>query len=50
MSYCSVVAVLALVVLTKKRSVHYAILIILSLRSPRGCSVFIGLQFLQRVP
>ena len=35
MTYCSVVAVLALVGLTKKRFVHYVILKILSLRSPR---------------
>ena len=35
MTYCSVVAVLALVGLTKKRFGHYAILKILSLRSPR---------------
>ena len=35
MTYCSVVAVLALVDLTKKHFDHYAILKILSLRSPR---------------
>ena len=35
MTYCSVVAVLALDRLAKKRSGHYAILKILSLRSPR---------------
>ena len=35
MTYCSVVAVLALIGLTKKRFDHYAILKILSLRSPR---------------
>ena len=34
MTYCSVVAVLALVGLTKKRFGHYAVLKILSLRSP----------------
>ena len=34
MTYCSVVAVLVLVGLTKKRFGHYAILKILSLRSP----------------
>ena len=34
MTYCSVVTVLALVGLTKKRFGHYAILKILSLRSP----------------
>ena len=34
MTYCSVVTVLALVRLTKKRFDHYAILKILSLRSP----------------
>ena len=34
MTYCSVVAVLALVGSTKKRFGHYAILKILSLRSP----------------
>ena len=35
MTYCFVVAVLALVGLTKKRFGHYAIVKILSLRSPR---------------
>ena len=34
MTYCSVVAVLVLVGLTKKRFGHYAILKILPLRSP----------------
>ena len=34
MTYCSVVKVLVLVGLTKKRFGHYAILKILSLRSP----------------
>ena len=34
MTYCSVLAVLALVGLTKKRFGHYAILKILPLRSP----------------
>ena len=34
MTHCSVVAVLAIVGLTKKRFGHYAILKILSLRSP----------------
>ena len=34
MTYCSVVTVLVLVGLTKKRFGHYAILKILSLRSP----------------
>ena len=34
MTYCSVVAVLALVGLTKKRFGHYAILKILPLKSP----------------
>ena len=34
MTYCSVVTVLALVSLIKKRFGHYAILKILSLRSP----------------
>ena len=34
MTYCSVVAALVLVGLTKKRFGHYAILKILSLRSP----------------
>ena len=36
MTYCSVVTVLALVDFTKKRFGHYAILKILSLRSPRN--------------
>ena len=36
MTYCSVVAVLVLVSLTKKRFGQYAILKILSLRSPRN--------------
>ena len=36
MTYCSVVTVLVLVGLTKKRLGHYAILKILSLRSPRN--------------
>ena len=35
MTYCSVVTVLALVGLTKKRFGHYAVSKILSLRSPR---------------
>ena len=35
MTYCYVAAVLVLVGLTKKRFGHYAILKILSLRSPR---------------
>ena len=35
MTYCSVVTVLALVGLTKKRFGHYAILKNLSLRSPK---------------
>ena len=35
MTFCSVVAVLALVGLTKKRAGHYAILKNLYLRSPR---------------
>ena len=39
MTYCSVVAVLALVSLTKKRFGHYAVLKILSLRSPSRNSV-----------
>ena len=39
MTYCSRVAVLALVGLTKKRSGHYAILKILSLRSPSNFSL-----------
>ena len=36
MTYCSVVAVLSLVGLTKKLFYHHAILKILSLRSPRS--------------
>ena len=39
MSYCSVVVVLVLVGLTKKRFGHYAILIILSLRSQERITV-----------
>ena len=39
MTYCSVVTVLALVGLTKKHFGHYAILTILSLRSPRHFKV-----------
>ena len=36
MTYCSVVAVLVLVGLTKRRFGHYAVLKILALRSPSG--------------
>ena len=42
MTYCSVVAVLALVGLTKKRFGHYAILKILSLRSPSKAVKFLS--------
>ena len=49
MTYCSVVTVLVLVGLTKKRSGHYAILKILSLTSPSVqsmCSSHEGVQYL----
>ena len=49
MTYCSVVEVFALVGLTKKRFGHYAILKILSLRSPKypgGFCLGMGAYFL----
>ena len=50
MTYCSVAAVLVLVGLTKKRVGHYAILKILSLRSPSTFLLYIVLIMLQVKP